>query len=99
MRIWATQERRARREAKLAAPDRADKAAAETLAAVSLEHHPYPLFTEVARDGKCPSCQGTQFRRPLATGGAALFGAGILAVADAAALVDCVTCGMRFRRG
>jgi len=96
----AARERRQRdREARDAAADAEDRAAAERLAGVSLERPVYPLFTEVAPDGKCPACHGTQFRRPAVTGGsAAAFGLIGVAVSAAAArsLVDC---GKRFRRG
>lgn len=52
-----------------------------------------PLFSETAIDGKCPQCQGTQFRRaPVSLTN----GLGIL---DIRKLVACVTCGKRFTRG
>jgi hypothetical protein len=99
------EERRQAREARDAALDAEDREAAERLSRVSLEHHPYPLFTEAAPAGKCPQCRGIQFRRPpLAdgTGGlvtlAGIAGLAISAV-DARKLVECVTCGKKFRKG
>jgi hypothetical protein len=100
--VRTREQRKAAREAGNAALDAADRAAAAKLAGVSLDRPSYPLFTEAAPDGKCPHCHGSQFRRPAITdGGSAWLGLAGLAVSAASAryLVDCVTCGKRFRRG
>jgi hypothetical protein len=57
---------------------------------------PPPLFSEAAPDGKCPQCKGSGFRRPLVSrwSGALMFN-----FIEARKLVDCVTCGKRFRKG
>jgi hypothetical protein len=55
-----------------------------------------PLFTEAAIDGRCPKCHGTQFRRPLFSEWS---GDRIFAFVQARKRVECVTCGMRFRKG
>lgn len=65
-------------------------------AARGAKFEPPPLFTEAAPEGKCPDCKGSQFRQPLVSRWGAGLSAGIW---EARKLVDCVTCGKRFRRG
>lgn len=101
---------KAAKEAKEAAIDAADRAAAERLAHVSLESGPkeYPRFTAVCVDGKCATCHGAQFR-PTRRGAdpslAAAYG-GIAAAATTALdamyngdLVTCITCGAIYEVG
>lgn len=69
-----------------------------------------PLFSEATLDGACPKCGGHQFRKAPVHAGKAAVGrsrpdrlGGIIGVAlaakKAAEHVECVTCGMRFRKG
>lgn len=65
-----------------------------------------PRFSEAVKDGKCPSCGGSQFTLPGGEAGSVIAGyamAGLLGAAVAGSgaqrVVVCVTCGARFARG
>src|SRR5262249_19249678 len=69
---------------------------AERLAALNLGPVPvkiFPLFSEAAIGGACPKCHGTQFQVPREEAGTA-FPKG-----QSAKYVECLTCGLLFRKG
>lgn len=93
-------ERRQRQERENAELERLDRAAAERLANI----RPLPLFSEATTDGKCPKCQGQQFRDPSTAAGIGGFIVGGLigaayASASEGGIVECLTCGEQFQRG